>query len=70
MAKKLVFSYVDSSGGTKTISFSNIANDLENTDVQALAAGLVTNGSIYASPPATIKSAKTVVTTENNIPLS
>lgn len=61
---KLVFTFnVD--GGTSTQSFSHADSEATSSNVQTLATALITNGSVFAKKPLTLKEAKLVVTTEN-----
>ena len=67
---KLSITYQTADGNAKTLSYSYVNPNVQASTVKALTAALVTNGSIFASPPVSIKSAKTVETTENDIDLS
>lgn len=59
---------IDFAGTNGDVSFSyNYFNPSATiTQVQALAAALTTNGSIFENPPVTVKSAKLVTTTEQD----
>lgn len=67
MAVKLQFSFTDSEGKSTTQSFSNADPSVEASDVKALAAAIITNGSIYKAVPVAVKSAKLIQTTETEI---
>lgn len=51
--------------GEKTWSFNNVKSDLGTSSVKSLMQTMITNGSIYAAPPMTARSAKLVTTSED-----
>ena len=58
--------------GSADVTYSyNYANpEMTAAKVKALMTGLITNGSIFTTPPLTAKNAKLVTTTEGNYDLS
>lgn len=66
---KLVMTFASAEGD---VSYSYKYADPEMTvaKVKALMSGLITNGSIFETPPLTAKSAKLVTTTEGDYDLS
>ena len=63
----LAFNTADSS---VTMTFNEADPDVQASDVQALAQGIIENGSIFVKVPVSAKSAKIVETTETEIPIS
>ena len=68
MAAKLVITFADADGKNAKMSYSSA--DAEASDVRAAVQTIITNGSIFATVPVSAKSAKMVITTENEISLS
>ena len=66
---KLVFSYVDLGGDTRSLSYNYANPSATTTQVKNLASGLVANGSVFENPPVLMKSAKFVTTTETDVDL-
>ncbi len=70
MATRLKLIFNNSVGGTTTYSYSYANPEATAQNVNALIAGMVTNGDIFANPPVSIKSASIVTTTERTIDVS
>lgn len=54
---KLQFNVTPSETSTsskRTWTFSSISNELENSDIEALAAGFITNSAIFDTPPLSV----------------
>ena len=66
---KLSVTYLDTTGETRTATFSHADSEGETTDFQAFATAFVTNGSIFTYAPTEVKSMKLVTTTETPITL-
>lgn len=64
---KIVF---DAQSGTVTHNYSYVNPEASAANIRALANGIVTNNSIYAKPPLSVKSATIITTTETPIALS
>jgi len=52
----------------RTYSWSSIDPEAEQSDIQAVATALITNGSIFQVVPLAVKSIKLVTTTETSVP--
>ena len=70
MAAKLVLTFLDAESKNMKLSYSQMDNEAEASDVRAAVQTIITNGSIFATVPVSAKSAKMVITTENEISLS
>ena len=70
MAATLVLTFADASGNDVKINYSHADSEVEATDVRTAVQAIITNGSIFTAVPVSAKSAKMVITTENDIPLS
>lgn len=68
MAAKIVIDFAGTSGDVK-FSYNYADEDTTNAKAKALVNGLITNGSIFANPPVTVKSAKIVITNETEYDL-
>lgn len=70
--RKLVCTFLDNEGNTMNLSYNYImeASELDDADVKALMNAIITNGSIFERTPTTAKSAKIVVTTEEEVDIS
>ena len=66
-SRKLVCTFTDAEGSDINISFKYASEEIEDADVKALITGIVTNGSIYEKTPVSAKSAKVVITSEDDI---
>lgn len=64
------FGFYDSLGGSLTKTFTDIDPAVQNSDLQALSAGIVANKEIYPVQPVTAKSIQLVSTTTTDIALS
>ena len=64
------FSFKDSVGNPLAKTFKDIDPSVENSDMQALAAGIVTNGAIYPVVPVEATKIEKITTTTDEIPLS
>lgn len=60
----------DTMSGSKTWSFNYASPSTTTQAVKALGTAMITNGSIFSSPPIALRSAKTVTTSENVYDLS
>lgn len=67
---KLVLGFESSSGKSITLTYKYAKPSATLANVRALMNGIISNGSIFDSVPATSKSAKTVTTSENVYDLS
>ncbi len=67
---KLVLTFADAGGNSFNMSYNYADTDVTASDVQALATGIITNGSIFEKVPVTAKGAKLLVTTETEFPVS
>lgn len=67
---KLVLSFYSATGKTLTWTFNYAKPSAGKVNVVALMQAMITNGSIYATPPVEIKSAKEVTTTEQTYDLA
>lgn len=67
---RLKLGYKDALGNARNFTFSNAKEDASESDVQALSAGLIANGGIFANPPVTAVDAYIVKTTETEIDLA
>lgn len=67
---KLILNFYSATGKTLTWTFNHAKPSAGRANVLALMNAMITNGSIYATPPAEIKGAKEVVTTESIYDLS
>lgn len=70
MATRLKLIFNNSAGSTTTYSYSYANPEATSTQVNALIAGMITNGDIFANPPISIKSASVVTTTETTFDVS
>ena len=66
---KVVMTFAGTNGNV-TMSYPYAKTTGIANSVKALVNGLITNGSIFANPPVSAKSAKIVITNENAIDLS
>lgn len=55
--------------GEKTWNFNYADEDATNADIKNLVQVMIANGSIYATPPLSISTAKIIKTTETDITL-
>lgn len=55
----------DTMSGSRTWSFNYAKASASTALVKAVGQAMITNGSIFSAPPVKLRSAKTVVTTEN-----
>ena len=67
---KLVCTFGTSTDGTTSFTFNYAKPGATTTNVKALMNAMITNGAIFANVPVTMKSAKTVTTSENEYDLS
>ena len=67
---KLVLTFLDSNGGKVTQNHNHADPDVTDAQVKSLMQTIVTNGSIFATPPSAIQSAKIVTTETTSIDLS
>ena len=67
---RLILTFASAAGEDVKFSYSHANTEAQEADVQALAAGLIANGSIFQVPPVTAKSAKIIITTEEDISLN
>ena len=70
MSAKLVLTFIDANSKNVKMSYSRADSEVEASDVRTAVQAIITNGSIFSSVPVSAKSAKIVITTENEIPLS
>ena len=70
MSAKLVMTFADADGANVTFSYPYAKDNATTNSVKNLANGLITNGSIFANPPISIKTAKIVITSETPYDLS
>lgn len=70
MATRLKLIFNNSTGNTTTYSYSYANPEMTAQAVNALVAGMITNGSIFSNPPVSIKSASVVTTTERTFDVS
>ena len=70
MAAKLVMTFAGADGANVTFSYGYAKSSATASNIKALVNGLITNGSIFANPPVTAKSAQVVITSENVVNLS
>lgn len=66
---KMVFTCA-TADGDKTFSYNYADPQATSSSVRQAATALVTNGSIFATPPISVKTAKLVTTTETPYSLS
>ena len=66
---KVVMTFAGTNGNV-TISYGYAKTTSIANSVKALVNGLITNGSIFANPPVSAKSAKIVITSETPYDLS
>lgn len=59
----------DTLSGSKTWTYNYAKSSATVTQVKALGASMIANGEIYTTPPLVLKSAKLVVTTEQEYDL-
>ena len=67
---KLVMTFVDANGANRDFTFNYAKSNASTANVKALANGIITNGSIFENVPVSVKTAKLVVTSETNIPVT
>ena len=67
---KLVVGFQTSTGKSMTLTYNHASPSATKANVKALMNGIIANGLIFASVPATAKSAKLVTTTESEYDLS
>ena len=68
-SKKLVLTFAGTNGDV-TFSYAYVKDSVTTSNVKSLVNGLITNGSIFANPPVSAKSAKIVTTSEEPFDLS
>lgn len=56
--------------GEKVWNFSRAKQNVTTAQVKALMTSMISNGAIYQEPPLTMRSAKVIVTTEDEFDLS
>lgn len=66
---KLVINYLSSQGKSIIHTWNYASPSVQASDVQALAQATIDNNSIFASPPATVKSANLVKTEKTEVDL-
>ena len=64
------FSFKDSLGSSLSKTFGDIDPSVQDSDMQALAAGIVTNGQIYPVVPVEATKIEKITTTTTEVPLS
>ena len=67
---KLVITFLDAEGASRSFSFSYATPSAAPARIKSAAEAIVANGSIFRHVPVSVKSAKMVVTTENEIDIS
>ena len=67
---KIVFTALDGEGKSRSFSYRYADEEVSSSDVRTAAAAILTNGSIFTYVPVSMKSAKTVTTTEVEYDLS
>ena len=70
MSAKLVLTFADANSKDVKMTYSHADSEVEASNVRAAVQAIITNGSIFSAVPVSAKSAKIVITTENEIPLS
>ena len=70
MAAKLVLTFADANSKNVRMSYNHADTEVEASDVRTAVQTIITNGSIFSTVPVSAKSAKIVITTENEISLS
>ena len=64
------FTFKDSLGSSLSKTFADIDPSVQDSDMQALASGIVTNGQIYPVVPVEAVKIEKITTTTTEIPLS
>lgn len=67
---KLALAFLDKDGAKINFNYNYAEPNANGTKVKALMEGMITNGSIFSTPPAIIKSAKLITTDTNSIDLN
>lgn len=67
---KLVLGFETAEGKSMTLTYNHAKASATAAQVKALMNGIIANGSIFSTVPATAKSAKQVTTSENEYDLS
>lgn len=66
----LVITFLDDEGAKRRFSFKYATPSAAPAQVKSAAEAIITNGSIFKNVPVVAKSAKMVVTTENEVDIS
>ena len=69
MSSKIVLTF-STTEGEKNFSYNYANPDATSANVKALGTALITNGSIFTTPPLELKAAKLVTTTEDDYDIS
>ncbi|MCR4817365.1 MAG: hypothetical protein K5841_00225 [Fretibacterium sp.] len=64
------FSFRDGLGNSLSKTFSDINPSVQDSDMQALAGGIVANGQIYPVVPVTATKIEKITTTTTEVPLN
>lgn len=67
---KLVLEFFNESGNTVSFSYNYGDEEATTTSIKSAMNTMITNKAIFKNPPASIKGAKAVVTTETEFDLS
>ena len=67
---KLVITFVDADSANRDFAFNYAKSNATTANIKALAQGIITNGSIFENVPVSATTAKLVVTSETNIPVT
>lgn len=67
---KLVMTFLSADGKNLQFSYKYANDEASNATINALMNGIITNGAIFARVPAAKKSAKVVITNEQDVEIS